>query len=242
MKKHKIILQVDLVNPTKKYKMAQIEIELQQLKSEVISMWTLVRSQLNKSKNSLLHFDRNLAREVIIKEKRVNGLELKIDRDCEHIFALFSPVAVDLRFVLAVLKINSSLERIGDTAEHVSNFIIRTEQEFSADLLQDSKVIEMLEMALSILDDALKAFETENTILARSIFQKDEFLNEVNINAIPVLMEFIKTHPDEMEHALIILSIIRKVERIGDHTKNMAEEMIFYVEAKVLKHNKDLNK
>lgn len=222
--------------------MAQIEIELQQLKTEVISMWALVRSQLNKSKNALLNFDLNLAREVKIKEKRVNGLELKIDRDCEQIFALFTPVAVDLRFVLAVLKINSSLERIGDIAENAANFIIRTDQEFSAELLKQSKVIEMMEMALSILDDALKSFENENTILARSIFQKDEFLNEVNIHAIPYLMEFIKAHPEQMEHALIILSIIRKVERIGDHTKNIAEELIFYVEAKVLKHNKDLNK
>lgn len=222
--------------------MAQIEIELQQLKTEVISMWTLVRSQLNKSKNALLNFDPNLAREVKIKEKRVNGLELKIDRDCEHIFALFTPVAVDLRFVLAVLKINSSLERIGDIAENAANFIIRTDLEFSKELLQQSKVIEMMEMALSILDDALKSFENENTILARSIFQKDEFLNEVNLNAIPYLIEFIKEHPEQMEHALIILSIIRKVERIGDHTKNIAEELIFYVEAKVLKHNKDLNK
>lgn len=219
--------------------MVQIEVELQQLKGEVVSMWALVRSQLNKSKNALLHFDTNLAREVTIKEKRVNGLELKIDRDCEHIFALFSPVAIDLRFVLAVLKINSSLERIGDIAENTANFIIRTNQEFSDALLKKSQVIEMMEMALSILDDALKSFEDENTILARSIFQKDEFLNVVNINAIPVLMKFIKEYPEQMEQALIILSIIRKVERIGDHTKNIAEELIFYVEAKVLKHSKE---
>lgn len=219
--------------------MAQIEIELQQLKGEVISMWTLVRSQLNKSKNALLHFDTNLAREVSIKEKRVNGLELKIDRDCEHIFALFSPVAIDLRFLLAVLKINSSLERIGDIAENTANFIIRTKEGFSEDLLRQSKVIEMIEMALSILDDALKSFEDENTILARSIFQKDEFLNVVNFNAIPVLMEFVRKQPEQLEQAMIILSIIRKIERIGDHTKNIAEELIFYVEAKVLKHKKN---
>jgi len=222
--------------------MAQIEIELQQLKSEVTGMWTLVRTQLSKCKNALLHFDQDLAREVIVKEKRVNGFELKIDRDCENIFALFTPVAVDLRFVLAVLKINSSLERIGDIAESVSNFIIKTETEFSAVLLRESKVIEMLEMALSILDDALKSFENENTILARSIFQKDEFLNEVNINAVPFTKGYMKSYPEEIEQALNIMSIIRKVERIGDHTKNIAEEIIFYVEAKVLKHNNDLSK
>lgn len=219
--------------------MVQIQIELQKLKSEVMNMWTLVRAQLNKAKNALLHFDQDLAREVIIKEKRVNGFELKIDRDCENIFALFTPVAVDLRFVLAALKINSSLERIGDIAESVSVFIVHSEKEFSAQLLKDSKVIEMLEMALSILDDALKSFENENTILARSIFQKDEFLNEVNVNVTPFTKQYIQTYPGETDQALDIMSIIRKVERVGDHTKNIAEEIIFYIEAKVLKHHKD---
>src|SRR5690554_7370392 len=98
--------------------MTQIERELKQLKEEVIKMWTLVRSQLDKSKDALLHYDQNLAREITVKEKRVNSYELKIDMHCEHIFALFTPVAVDLRFVLAVLKINSSLERIGDISEN----------------------------------------------------------------------------------------------------------------------------
>ncbi|HEV2355392.1 MAG TPA: PhoU domain-containing protein, partial [Puia sp.] len=93
--------------------MAQIETELQLLKSEVVNMWTLVNSQLNKARLAFINFDKDLAREVVLKEKRVNGSELKIDRDCENIFALFCPVAIDLRFLLAVLKINTNLERIG---------------------------------------------------------------------------------------------------------------------------------
>ncbi|HEU0226176.1 MAG TPA: PhoU domain-containing protein, partial [Arachidicoccus soli] len=94
--------------------MAQIESEILQLKEEVINMWVLVNAQLRKAKLAMIDFDKDLAWEVIVKEKRVNGYELKIDRDCENILAIRTPVAVDLRFVLAVLKINNNLERIGD--------------------------------------------------------------------------------------------------------------------------------
>ena len=94
--------------------MAQLETELQLLKTEAINMWSLVNGQLSKARQAFLTFDKDLAREVVLKEKRVNGSELKIDRDCENIFALFCPVAIDLRFLLAILKINSNLERIGE--------------------------------------------------------------------------------------------------------------------------------
>src|SRR5258708_37571950 len=92
--------------------MSQLEIELKQLKVEIVNMWNLVHSQVVKSNIAMVNFDKNLAREVVSREKRVNGLELKIDRDCENIFALLTPVAVDLRFVLAVLKRQFHLERI----------------------------------------------------------------------------------------------------------------------------------
>ena len=216
--------------------MAQIEVEIQQLKEEVVQMWILVRRQLGKAKKAITNFDKDLARERVVKEKRVNGYELKIDRDCENIFALRTPVAVDLRFVLAILKINNNLERIGDIAEGIAKYIINTETQFSSELLKSSKVLDMLDVSFSILDDALAAFENENTILARSIFQKDEFLDEVNKNAIEFTKAYLQTNPSEIDELLCVLSIIRKLERVGDQAKNIAEEIIFYVEAKVLKH------
>lgn len=219
--------------------MAQIEFEIKQLKEELINMWILVRAQLHKAKIAITNFDRDLAREVVVKEKRVNGYELKIDRDCENIFALRTPVAIDLRFVLAVLKINNNLERVGDIAEGIAKHIIHTERPFSEELLKRSKVLDMLDISFSILDDALAAFENENTILARSIFQRDEFLDEVNGNAIYFAKEYLLEKPEETDELLYIYSIIRKIERIGDQAKNIAEEIIFYVEAKVLKHNND---
>src|SRR5580693_8071665 len=138
--------------------MAQLETELGLLKNEVINMWNLVRSQLNKARTSLMNFDKDLAREVILKERRVNGYELKIDRDCENIFALLTPVAIDLRFVLAVLKINSNLERIGDIAEGIAKYIISTEQPFKTQLLEATKLTEMYEGSINILEDTLTAF------------------------------------------------------------------------------------
>ena len=216
--------------------MTQLETELQLLKSEVINMWSLVSSQLIKARASMINFDKDLAREVVLKERRVNGSELKIDRDCENIFALLTPVAVDLRFVLAVLKINSNLERIGDIAEGIAKYILSLETPFKPELLEATFINKMYDESIEILQDTLSAFENEDTILARKVFKKDEYLDEINIQANELIEAYMKTHPDDLDQALYILSIIRKLERVGDQSKNISEEIIFYLEAKVLKH------
>jgi phosphate transport system protein len=216
--------------------MAQLETELGLLKKEVINMWNLVRSQLIKARTALINFDKDLAREVILKERRVNGFELKIDRDCENIFALLTPVAIDLRFVLAALKINTNLERIGDIAEGIAKYIIRAETCFKPELLEATKLTIMYEESINILEDTLTAFENENTVLARSVFKKDEFLDEINIDANELIENYLKNNPEDVDQALYALSIIRKLERVGDQSKNISEEIIFYLEAKVLKH------
>src|SRR5664279_3532267 len=123
--------------------MTQFETELQDAKSEIINMWELVLLQLAKAKEAMLNFNKDLAREVIAKEKRVNAFELKIDRDCENIFALYSPVAIDLRFLLAVLKINTNLERSGDIAEGIAKHVLSVDVAFKEELLEATKVIEM---------------------------------------------------------------------------------------------------
>ncbi len=219
--------------------MTQLETEIQAIKIEVVSMWNLVESQLQKSRTAMLHFDRDLAREVVLKEKRVNAFELKLDRDCENIFALYCPVAIDLRFLLAVLKINNNLERIGDIAEGIAKYIIESVTDFDHALYAKTELMRMFDDSISILADARIAFEKEDTILARSIFKRDEVLDTINRNAIDRIAECIQEDITAMKDALYILSIIRKLERVGDQTKNMAEEIIFFVEAKVLKHQKE---
>lgn len=216
--------------------MTQFETELQDAKSEIISMWDLVLLQLTKAKEAMLNFNKDLAREIIAKEKRVNAFELKIDRDCENIFALYCPVAIDLRFLLAVLKINNNLERVGDIAEGIARYIVESPVKYNTEIMEAVEIIKMFEDSISILTDARVAFEFENTLLARTIFSRDDILDDINKKADGNISKFIRNDANLISQSLYILSIIRKLERVGDQSKNIAEEIIFYVEAKVLKH------
>ncbi|EOR93706.1 MULTISPECIES: phosphate signaling complex protein PhoU [Arcticibacter] len=218
--------------------MTHLESELKSLKKDTTEMWELVISQLEKAYHSLKTFDKDFSREVVANEKRVNSMELKIDRDCENIIALYSPVAIDLRFVLATLKINNNLERIGDIAESIAKYIISEKEPFDAELLKSTEFLEMYQGAHNIVRDVLLSFEREDTKLARSIFKKDEVLDDINGDVNDNIVAFISKYPTKMEQALNVHSIIRKLERVGDQSKNIAEEIIFYMEAKVLKHRK----
>ena len=217
--------------------MTQLENEISALKKELVNMWILVQSQLNKAREAMINFDKDLAREVLVKEKRVNSFELKIDRDCENIFALYCPVAIDLRFLLAALKINTNLERIGDIAAGVAKYVIDSTAGFDKKVLEATDVIRMYDEAINIVIDTRTAFETEDTALARSVFKHDEMLDVINRSANTNVGEVIKADITMLNEALYMLSIIRKLERIGDQSKNIAEEIIFYVEAKILKHS-----
>lgn len=207
-----------------------------QLRKELSAMGELVIKQLVKTREALLDFDKDLAREIVATEKRVNARELEIDRDCENILALYNPVAMDLRLVLTVLKINNNLERNGDISDGIAKFIINAEHPFNEDLVKRTEILRMYDETNSILEDVLIAFENDDSKLARTIFRRDEVVDEINANAHAVVTNYIKEHPDRLEEALYILSMIRKLERVGDHCKNIAEEVIFNVEAKVVKH------
>jgi phosphate transport system protein len=218
--------------------MSKIEVELKSLREEVTKMWNLVHSQLTKGLTALQNFDKDLAREIVMIERRVNSAELKIDRDCEDIFAIYCPVAIDLRFLLAVLKINTNLERMGDIAEGIAKLILDTKSSFTPGLLQTTKVVEMYHEAIHITEEILVAFEKEDSVTARAIFKRDEFLDKVNMQANELIIGYLKDHPQEINQALNLLSIIRRLERLGDQAENIAEEIIFYLEAKVIRHAK----
>jgi phosphate transport system protein len=216
--------------------MTHLDIEIKRLKLEMIEMFEIILLQMRKSHASISTLDRELAREVNFNEKRVNALELRIDKDCENIFALFNPVAIDLRFVLASLKINYNLERIGDIADGICRYVTAANEPFDKELLTVTRINEMFDMAIAMLEDVRKAYELEDSKMARGIFQKDDLLDEINGAANTVVENYIREHPDKISHSLHIISTIRKLERTGDQIKNVAEEIIFYIEAKVLKH------
>jgi phosphate transport system protein len=218
--------------------MKQLEKELDAIKTELINMWELVSAQVSSSRECLTEFDKDLAREIQVKEKRVNSVELNIDQDCENVFALYAPVAVDLRFLLSILKINSNLERVGDIADGIAKHIIKAEVCFKPELLGATRIMEMFDVGLNMLKITLLAFEREDTVLARSIFKMDEVLDDINTKANVYIIDYLKKSPEDLDQALYVLSIIRKLERVGDQVKNIAEEIIFYLEAKVIKHRK----
>jgi phosphate transport system protein len=218
--------------------MTRLQEELKQLKESISDMGMLVTQQLKKSVCSLLDEDEDLANEVLVNEKRVNALELQIDRDCEHIFTLLNPVAQDMRFVFSTLKINSDMERIGDYAEGIAKLVLLGKKTFDKTLIANIRLKEMFDTSLTMMEDITQACVADDTKIARSIFAKDLNLNEINKNASTVVEDYIKANLDRIQQALLITSIIRKLERVGDHITNIAEEVIFYKEAKVLRHLK----
>jgi phosphate transport system protein len=216
--------------------MTHLHDQLKKLRANLLEMADLVKNQFNKSLTSLFDEDDDLANEVLHNERRVNALELKIDRDCENIFALLTPVAHDMRFVFGTLKINADLERIADYAEGISKLILLGEKKFDPELIEKIELKRMFEVCFEMLKDIEEAYATDDSRLARSVFARDKQLNKINEKVTDIVEEYIKGDTTQIKQALLLASIIRKLERVGDHITNIAEEIIFYKEAKVLKH------
>ena len=223
--------------------MTHLETELSNLRLELNEMWALVISQVKESQESLMNFDKEAASEILFKEKMVDVFELKLDRDCENIIALYNPVASDLRLTLAIIKIVLNLERIADFAKGIAKYVSKSPRDtINPELLKVSRVEELMTNALAMLTDAKTSLDNESSRMAMSIFSKDNLIDEITNNSNKVISDYIKKHPDEIDEALNVHNIIRKIERMGDHSSNIAEEIVFYVEAKVLKHNKAARK
>ncbi len=218
--------------------MIHIEHEISNLRTALMDMWDLVLKQLNDTNTALRTGDKDLAMTVMQQEKRVNSFELSIDRSCEDFIALLQPVATDLRFVLANLKINTNLERIGDIASGICEYIAETETEFLPDMIDKMKIESMMNNAMEMVADLKLAYVTEDTQTARTIFKRDKFLDQINEQGSTLALQCLEEFPLQKRQTLHLLSIMRKVERIGDQSKNIAEEIIFYIEAKVVKHKK----
>jgi phosphate transport system protein len=216
--------------------MNAIEYEMQQLKAEIIEMSKLVSKQMRDAMLTLAKMDKQTADETIATEKIVNALELKIDRSCENIFALHNPVASDLRLVLAQLRINYNLEKIGDIAASIANFVRKSFDYDYTYLIENTQSLQMFEEANDLLVDVMTSFENENAEQAKNILKRDKTLNELNKAAYKIIIEQIKKDPEHVEECLKILSMVRKLERAGDQSKAIAQEIIFFVEAKVVKH------
>jgi phosphate transport system protein len=216
--------------------MTNLEKELKVLKDSVAEMLKLVLKQLEKSGQAFLNMDQALAEEVIHSEKRVNAMELAIDKQCENIFALFNPVASDLRFTISMLKMNSDIERIGDYADGIADYVVEYGKAFDKNTIQRARVEEMFSVAYYMLDLFIVSFDLNNAEMPRQIFLKDRELNEINKAASSIIENIVHTDVYNVREALYLFSTIKKLERTGDHIKNIAEDWIFYLDGEVLKH------
>lgn len=217
------------------------EKELTALKSEINSMWQLVLSQLQKCKQAYLTGDVELAHEVVIREKSVNSFELSLDMGCENYIALFSPVAMDLRLIISLIKISATLERIADFAEGIAKYVVKCNGAIPETLKEDLHVEAMFDSVISMLSDSFVTLESENTKISGKILQRDDEIDKLYIEGKKYLTEYINREPEKSEFILDSFLVLRKIERIGDHCCNIVEEIVFYIDAKVLKHSKGKN-
>lgn len=221
----------------KKYIMPAIEPELQALRENLLDMLSMVKGQLEKCVQAIELNDVDLAREVIEDERKINIQELAIDRDCENILALHTPVATDLRLVLATLKITNALERIGDSAKSLAK-VLKDCGKKESKWIEEMQVVPMLNVLISMLKDVGSALKKMETRPALKAVKKDEEVNDYFKKALKTTAQLVRKFPDDAKAILTLMLMVRNLERSGDLTKNISEEIVFHMEARILKHKK----
>lgn len=219
--------------------MRHTQIEIKALKNHHIEMWNLVEAQVERAFAALQNHDTELARQVIASERVVNAQELVVDHHCENFIALFAPVAVDLRFVISLLKINNNLERIGDFAESIALFVLYRQQSKISDALSaELELPLMLETASQMISFARQALVDEDSAAAARVLAMDDVIDRINTEAVEKLAAHIIAHHEDAVEMLHLHAVIRRIERIGDRVSNIAEDTVFFVDAKELRHSK----
>ncbi|MBK7465921.1 MAG: phosphate signaling complex protein PhoU [Saprospiraceae bacterium] len=216
-----------------------IDKEILELKNEIAEMFDLVQHQLARSLHAIQYFNQESAKEVMLYEKRINSQELVIDKACEQFVVKFNPVAVDMRFAFATFKINSHLERLGDNAKGIARFVKELDKGFDSNLMERLQLSDMIELGLQMTKLNLDAYLNDDTSTAKLVFELDHKIDIINFNPADIITNDMKESIDEIKPCLSLISTIRKLERVGDLNLNIAEEIVFYVDAKVMKHSKE---
>ena len=202
-----------------------IETELEDLGREVDQMWTLVYNQMEQAQQAVLEMDRGAAQQIMVRERRVDAFELKIDSDVEDFIALYTPVAVDLRYVLSMLKINNDLERIGDYADGIARFVRDCDaQSLDPELVEKLQLRTMFSTVLEMLKELQEALREENAAKATAVADKDDLLDKINRASTGILTDYAIAHKEAIPLCIGFGSVFRKLERTGDHLTNIAEE------------------
>jgi phosphate transport system protein len=209
--------------------------ELEQLKTRLLEMGGLAEEQVRLAVKALTERDRELVALALNGDEPINRLHIEIDGRCFTLLALHQPMAVDLRAIVAAVKINTDLERVGDLAINIAEAARRYAQHAPVKKLID--IPRMANIAQNMLRDSLDAFVRRDTELAQRVLNEDDKLDDLKTQIFRELLTYMLQDPSTIEGALDLILISRHLERIGDHATNIAEDVIFMVSARDVRHH-----
>ena len=212
--------------------------ELEQLKTKLLEMSAIVESSIQRSISAVTQKDRNAAEEVFRTEARINAIEIEIDDFAISLLALQQPMAADLRLIVAALKINTDLERMGDLAVNIA--------QRAMSLMEGPVIKPMIDiphiagLVQSMVRKALDAFVHRDADLARSVLSSDDAVDNMRTACYHELVSFMEQDPQHIQQALALLWITRNLERIADHSTNIAEDVLFLVKGVDVRHHAEV--
>ena len=209
--------------------------ELAKLKESLLKMAGLVEEAINNSVQALVKRDSDLVDTTMDLESRINAMDLDIEEMCLKLLALRQPMAIDLRFITAAMKINTDLERMGDQAVNIAERATSLNQE--PPLKPYIDIPRMAEIAQTMVRDVLDSFVKRDSKLARSVLERDDLVDGLNHQVFRELLTFMISDPASILRSAHLMIVCRCLERIADHATNIAEDVIFMVEARVVKHH-----
>jgi phosphate transport system protein len=209
--------------------------QLEGLRRNLILLGGEVERQIQRAIEALTEADERKAAEVIASDEEVDRMEMMVEEQAVQLLALQQPVAVDLRFLVAALKINNDLERIGDHAVNIAEGAQRLAGQRPFKPFIDIQY--MAEVAMSMLKQSLDAFVNRDADLAKRVIKKDDILDEKNVSIIRELLTYMAEHPSLITYCLELISVSKNLERVGDLATNICEDTIFIAEARWVKHH-----
>lgn len=204
------------------------------LRKNLIHMASIVETAIANAVKSLIERDSELAHLVVHNDEQVDALELEIDKQCIDLLALQQPLAIDLRFITSAIKITNNLERMGDLSSNIAERVIPLNQEPQLKPLID--IPRMATITQTMVKDSIDAFVNRDTELARLVYERDSTVDALNDQIFRELLTYMMQDPVNITRAVHLMLISRHLERIADHSTNIAEEVVYIVKAKVIKH------
>jgi phosphate transport system protein len=208
---------------------------LQDLKHKLLEMSSLVENGVQRSIHAVIRKDRSAAEEVFANEARINTLELEIDGLAFNLLALYQPMATNLRFIVAALKINTDLERMGDLSVNIAHAAVSMLDTPAIQPMVDVPLIASL--VQSMVRKSLDAFVSRDVDLARGVLVSDDAVDSLRTACYHQLMSYMEKDPMNIHPALHFLTVTRTLERLADHATNIAEDVLFYVKGIDVRHN-----